>query len=137
MHNWNHILRIRRKVKILRKSYENIDEELLRFLILFHGLKDYVRKNQKKFDKEYIKSLIRHTKKPIKIEEKLIHDANLLENVGRFGIKKALFVGKLMRDNDEQTFSFLRKYIKKAKFYTKEGKKLGKEKIEVMMNILR
>ena len=137
MHNWSHILRIKRKVKLLRKDYKKIDEGLLKFLILFHGLKDYVRKNQKKFDKEYVKSLMRHYKNPKKIEEKLVHDANLLENVGRFGVKKALFVGKSMRENKEKTYSFLRQYIDKAKFYTKKGKEIGNKEVKIMKEIIK
>jgi len=137
MHNWNHILRIKRKVRILRKDYKKIDEDLLKFLILFHGLKDYVGKNQKRFDKEYIKSLVRHTKDPIRIEEKIVHDANMIENVGKFGVKKALFVGGMMRDSQEQTFLFLRENLKNVKFYTKKGKGIGKKEVEIMKKIIK
>ena len=136
-HNFNHILRIKKKVKILRKSYKKINEDLLSFLILYHGLKNYVKKNKKDFQKDYVISLFRHSKSPLKIEEKLVYDANMLDNLGKQGIKKALYVGKKFGRNKEQTFAYLRKELNGVKLYTKKGKVLGKKEIEIMKKILK
>ena len=137
MHNWNHILRLRRNVNILKKSYKKLDEELLKFLVNFHGLKDYVKSNNDKFPKSYIKSLLRHNKKPKLIEEKLVFDANMLDNVGKQGIKKSLEYGKQIKRNKEDTFRYLRANINKARFYTKLGKQLGNKQIRIMKEIIK
>ena len=136
MHNWNHVLRLKRNVKILREPYQNINEDLLDFLINFHGLKDYVKKNKKNFDKYSVSSLLRHNKSPKTIEEKLVFDANILDNVGKSGLKKALHFGKNIKRKKEDTFRYLRENIKRMKFHTKLGKQLGKKEINIMKEIL-
>lgn len=133
MHNWKHILRLRRNVNLLKRPFKKLDEELLKFLVNFHGLKDYVKNNEDKFPKSYIKSLVRHNKKPKLIEEKLVFDANMLDNVGEQGIKKALVYGKLINRNKEDTFKYLKDSINKARFYTKLGKQLGKKQIKIIL----
>jgi hypothetical protein len=116
MHNFHHIMRIKKKLTFLKKDYKKIDRKRLNFLLYFHGLKDWVEKNKKKiedlgFSKEYINSLKRHTKNPKTPEEKLVHDANLLENVGRFGIQKSVIVGKKLGRTKKRNYQFFkRKY---------------------------
>ena len=137
MHNWEHILRIRKNVLILKKNCNNIDEDLLNFLVKFHGLKNYVVKNKTKFSKVYITSLLRHNKNPKRIEEKIVFDANLLDNVGLNGIKKAINFGRMIGRSEKETFDYLRENIKKVKFYTKIGKKEGRKQIKIMKKALR
>ncbi len=142
MHNFEHVLRIKRKVTELRKDYKRIDEEKLKFLIYFHGLTYYLKEHEKKvikmgFPKEWIKALYRHTKNPQTIEEKLVSDANFLEAVGRFGIKKALQVGKERNQTMEQTLEIMQQTINKVKFYTKKGKELGNPGIKIVQEFLK
>ncbi len=142
MHNFKHILRIKKRVSFLRKNYKDIDENKLKFLIYFHGQKDWVNKNKKKilswgYPKKYIISLNRHTKNPKLIEEKLVSDANLLEAIGKFGIKKSLQVGKERERTKEETIDFMGKNIKKVKFYTIKGKKIGNKGIEIIKDFLK
>ena len=136
-HNWNHILRIKKKIKILKKPYKKINEDLLNFLILFHGLKDYIKKNKKEFDNKYIKSLLRHNKNPKKIEEKLVFDANMLDNIGKQGIRKALIYGKIINRNKKETYEYLKKNIKNIKFHTIKGKQISKKEIKFMEKKLK
>jgi len=136
MHNFNHILRIKKNVDVLVKDYKKIDEKLLSFLILFHGLKDYVSKHRKEFPKAYIISLIRHSENPKLIEEKIVFDANMLDNVGKFGIKKALYFGNKIGRTRKQTFEYVKSNLGKIKFYTKEGNKIGKLKIVEMKKLI-
>tara|TARA_B100000315_G_scaffold166615_1_gene155206 strand:+ start:174 stop:671 length:498 start_codon:yes stop_codon:yes gene_type:complete len=142
MHNFHHIMRIKQKLTFLKKDYKKIDKNRLNFLLYFHGLKDWVEKNKNKiedldFDEEDINSLKRRTKNPKTPEEKLIHDANLLENVGRFGIQKSLIVGKKLGRTKEGTIYFLKENIDKFNFYTPTGKRLGKKRIEIMKNFIK
>ena len=137
MHNFHHIMRIKKKLTFLKRDYKKIDKEKLNFLLYFHGLKDWVEKNKDKilnlgFDEKDIKSLKRHTKNPKTPEEKLVHDANLLENVGRFGIQKSFTVGKKLGRTKKETIDFLKENIDKVNFYTPTGKRLGKKRIEIM-----
>jgi len=140
MHNFNHVLRIKRKVALLKKGYK-VDEGRLYFLVNFHGLKDFVKQHEKvllkSYPKSYLISVYRHTSHPVNVEEKLVSDANLLESVGRFGIKKALRVGKERRQTKQQTLNYMRKNIKKIRFYTKLGKKQGNPGIKVIKQYLK
>jgi len=137
MHNWNHILRIRKRANLIKKDYKKVNEELLSFIINFHGLKDYINKNKKEFNINFIKSLIRSHRNPIRVEEKIVFDANMLDNTGNQGIKKAIYVGKLRGRNKNQTYEYLKKNLSKAKFYTKKGKEIGRKDIEIMRKKLK
>lgn len=130
MHNFNHIIRIEKNSNLIKRDYKNIDDNLLKFLILFHGLKEYVKTNQNKFGKYYVQSLYRSHNKPKRAEEKIVFDANLLDNLGETGIKKALYVGKLKKRSKKSTFEYIKKNIKKLKFYTKKGEEIGNKKIK-------
>ncbi|MEW5996461.1 MAG: hypothetical protein AB1657_02600 [Candidatus Micrarchaeota archaeon] len=141
MHNFSHILRIRAKVARLRKGYSRIDDGKLWFLIYFHGLKGYVQKHKQQilrmgFPKSYLRALYRHTTKPESVEEKLVSDANLLEAVGKFGIRKALQAGKERKQTTEETLRIMLRNINKAKFYTKEGKRVGNPRIKISREFL-
>ncbi|MBD3247637.1 hypothetical protein GF378_03390 [Candidatus Pacearchaeota archaeon] len=131
MHDFSHILRIRKRVSELKKNY-SVDEGKLEFLIYFHGLKDYVKKNEKKivsmgFPKEWINALYRHTKNPKSVEEKIVCDANSLDNVGKSGLKKCIEYGKSIGRSEEESVKYFKKEVKRIKFYTKEGKLIGNE----------
>lgn len=137
MHKWAHILRIREHAKkIIRKGSPALDKSKLEFLIHYHGLKDYVKKNQGKFIPGDVQSLLRHTKHPRTPEEKIVHDANLLDNLGKRGIRKALFVGKLKGRTKEETHAYLKRALKKVKFYTKQGEEIGKRELAEMREAL-
>jgi HD superfamily phosphodiesterase len=138
MHNWKHILRIQRNTKkILKRTKQKMDLDKLRFLINYHGLKEYVLKNKNKFTKEQIKSLLRHSKRPKIIEEKLVHDVNLLDNVGIRGIQKAFVVGKKIKRRREETLKYIQNNISKIKWYTLEGKRLGRIEIKMMKKAIK
>ena len=128
---------LRKNVNLLRKPYKNINNKLLNFLINFHGLKDYVKDNEDNFQKSYVNSLFMHNKNPKLIEEKLVFDANMLDNVGKRGIKKSLAYGKQINRNREDTFRYLRTNINKVRFYTKLGKQLGNKQIRIMKEIIK
>jgi HD superfamily phosphodiesterase len=140
MHNFAHILRIKKKVRRLRKPYNLINEDLLDFLINFHGLHHILLTRQLTdlgFSREYILALQRHTRKPKTIEEKLVSDANLLEAVGRFGIKKCLQVGKERGRTRQQSIDYMREHLPKIKFYTKLGKIQGRKGIKLIKEFLK
>jgi hypothetical protein len=132
MHDWSHILRIKNRVKLLRKGCDNIDEGLLQFLVYYHGLKEFVLDNKKEFDRRYVTSLMRHNKKPKLIEEKIVFDANLLDNLGKPGIRKALYVGKMLNRDVSKTKEFVSRGLKGVCFYTRIGKKIGKFEFETI-----
>jgi len=136
-HGWKHILKVKRNVNVIKKSYVKTNKNLLDFLILFHGLKEYVDKNKNKFDKNYIVSLKKSHTKPKKIEEKLVFDANQLINVGDSGVKKAIKVGEKIGRNKEKTFDYIKKKLEKLEFYTPLGKKIGKQEINKMKTNLK
>jgi len=142
MHNFSHILRIKRKVAFLRKGYKNLDGDLLLLLIYFHGIKKWVRKNKKKvlemgFSKKQIERLIKKNHSPKNSEEKIVFDANMLENVGRFGIKKMLILEKAYGQTRKDTIALAKKFLSEYKFYTPIGKRLGKKGIKIRKKWLK
>lgn len=142
MHDFKHILRIKKRVNLYKKDYKKINESKLIFLIYFHGLKKYVEEHEKEiisrgFSKNWIQSLYRHTKNSKSIEEKLVSDANLWEAVGKYGIKKALQVGKERNQTMKVTLKIIQENISKVRFYTKKGKELGNPGIIIIKDFLK
>jgi hypothetical protein len=91
----------------------------------------------KRTNREYLTALYRHTKSPKTIEERLVSDANYLEAVGRFGIKKSLQVGRERHQAMEQTLKVMSRDIRRVRFYTRTGKKLGNPGIVELKNFLK
>ncbi len=132
MHNWKHILRIKRKVTFLKKQYKNLDKDFLNFLIYFHSSRKWARKNKKRIMKlGYPASWVYKINKPTTPEGKVVWDANMLENVGKYGIKKTLTLEKHYKQTRKQTLQLVKKFVKKYKFYTPLGKKLGNPGIKI------
>ena len=132
MHNWKHILRIKRKVGFLKKQYKNIDNDFLNFLIYFHSSRKWAKKNKKKImGLGYPASWVSKINKPTTKEGKIVWDANMLENVGRFGIRKSLTLEKYYKQSRKQTLALVKKFVRKYKFYTPLGKKLGNPGIKI------
>jgi hypothetical protein len=141
-HSFSHIKRIKSKSNKLKMHYKEIDKDLLNFLIYFHGLKDYVNKNKSKiinfgFSEKFIESLNRHTKNPKTPEEKIVCDANNLENIGKLGIKKCLGFGKNIGRSKKDSIKFLKDNIPKIKFYTSLGKQESKKKLAYMKSWIK
>jgi len=136
MHNWKHILRIKRKVAFLKKQYKNIDEDFLNFLIHFHG--SWARKNKEEVLRlGYPASWIDKIDKPTTPEGKIVWDANCLENVGKYGIRKTLKLEKYYRQTRKETLDIAKKFARKYRFYTPLGKKLGNKGIKVKREWLK
>jgi hypothetical protein len=132
MHNWKHYLRMKRKAAFLKKQYKNIDNELLNFLICFHG--SWARKNKEKvIALGYPASWLNKIDKPVTPEGKIVWDANCLENVGKFGIKKSLDLERYYGQTRKQTLDIVKEFSKKYKLYTPLGKKLGSKGIKLKL----
>lgn len=132
MHNWKHILRIQKKAAFLKKQYKNINPDFLNFLIYFHGSRTWAKKNKKQVVKlGYPVSWISKINQPTTKEGKIVWDANMLENVGYFGIKKTLALEKYCHQTRKKTINLAKKFLRKYKFYTPLGKKLGNPGIKI------
>jgi len=142
MHDWSHILRIKRRVELYKSSCKKVNAQKLRFLVYFHGLKEFVKRNEQTviqmgFPRAYLSALYRHTSTPKSIEEKLVSDANLWEAVGKFGIRKALTVGRERKQTLKETLGIMEKNVSRAKFFTEKGKQFGNPGIPISKEFLR
>lgn len=144
-HNFQHIERIIEKSSTIRESIEsNIRLELLYFLICFHGLgkklhsDEYAQRASRDFligigwSEDEIafgfECLRRHTKNLVKVEEKIVHDANYIELLGAFGIAKAFTTGGALGQTYEETMRIYEEsYLDKVQFQTVIGRKLAEE----------
>lgn len=113
-HNFKHILKIKKYVSKLKNDLD-VDENKLNFLIYFHGLKDYVKQNKNKLGikESWVRALLRHTKEPKSIEEKLVYEANRLTNTGKEGLKKCIAYGKSIGRSKKESIKYFRNKIKK------------------------
>jgi len=142
MHGFSHILRIKRKVSSLKKQYKKTDKDMLIFLIYFHGIKKWVKENENKllslgFKKEQINSLTRVEYTSTTIEEKIVCDANMLENVGKFGIRKSLILARYYKQTKKETLLSQKQFMSKYRFYTPLGKRLGNLGIKIKREWLK
>ena len=132
MHNFAHIMRIKKKVVFLKKQYKNLDNKFLNFLIYFHGSRTWAKKNKKEIiNLGFPASWIEKINQPTTPEGKIVWDANCLENVGKFGIKKTLELEKYYKQTRKETLDLVKTFIPKYKFYTPLGKKLGNSGIKI------
>ncbi|MBI4896503.1 MAG: hypothetical protein HY832_03050 [Candidatus Aenigmarchaeota archaeon] len=142
MHNFIHVLRIKRHVQLYRMDYPVLNQEKLLFLIYFHGLQAYVKAHESQtrnigFPEEYFVALYRHTRKPKTIEEQLVSDANAYEAVGKHGIRRALRIGKERQQSMETTLALMQQKVNKIWFYTIRGKKFGNPALKIMIDYLK
>ena len=116
MHNFDHIKRIKRKVAFLKRQYKKLDKDFLNFLIYFHSSRKWAKKNKARIIKlGYPASWVSKINKPTTPEGKIVWDANCLENVGKFGIKKTLTLEKHIADDCispilVKTYTMLQRY---------------------------
>lgn len=138
MHNFAHILRIKKKISFLKRQYSKLNKEFLNFLIYFHGSRKWAKKNKNKIVVlGYSASWIDKINSPTTPEGKLVWDANCLENVGRYGIKRTLALEKHYGQTREKTLKLANGFIPRYKFYTPLGKKMGNEGIKIKKEWLR
>lgn len=144
-HNFQHIERIIERSGTIRKNIEsNIRLELLYFLTSFHGLgkKLHLDEYAQKMSRDFLvgigwyedeiefgfECLRRHAKKPVEVEEKIVHDANHIELLGAFGIAKAFTTGGALGQTYEETIRIYEEdYLDKVEFQTVTGRRLAEE----------
>lgn len=122
MHNLSHINRVIIKAKELSKNYD-VDFDLIEICVYFHGI---IKKEETK-----IKSLLRNLNvgedkidriiniskashkdvKPETIEEKILHDAHILEGGKYFQIVKSLITGTARGQSLEETLEYFEQNI--------------------------
>jgi hypothetical protein len=56
---------------------------------------------------------------------------------GKFGIKKALIVGRERGRSKKETIDYIAENINNIRFYTKVGKKLGNKDIKITKNFIK
>lgn len=137
-HGRHHVLRLCERVLLLVPSDTDVDLPYLWFLVAFHGLVDALPEAglaaetqallerlgwDKSSAQEAIEGLRRHTTDPQRLEEKLVHDANLLEVLGAFGVAKAFTRGGAVGQTYDETLDIYEQNLAKAQFATEAGRK--------------
>lgn len=137
-HGRQHVLRLCDRVLLLVPSGTDVDLPYLWFLVAFHGLVDALREPSfaagtqaalerlgwdKPSAQKAMEGLRRHTTHPQRLEEKLVHDANLLEVLGAFGVAKAFTRGGADGQTYDETLDIYEQNLEKARFATDVGRK--------------
>jgi hypothetical protein len=133
-HDWSHIRRIWSRLPWLASEFDDIDVDRAAFITAFHGLASrvrsdsalreaataHLRKHGRSSDKilGLLDALDRHATSPVSPEEIVVHDANILEVVGAFGIAKTFTKGGAEGQSYEETISYYRGFLDAARFYT-------------------
>ena len=142
-HDYQHILRIVRRLDHLSEGMTITRPEMLCFLATFHGLwplwrgDDGFRNAALSFLtgigwsegelEEAALKLHRHGKDPQTVEEKFVHDANYIELVGAFGVAKAFTVGGARGQTLEETADIFEHNLGRVEFRTPVGRRLAEE----------
>lgn len=143
-HDWSHIERIWSRLPWLGSEFHEVDVDRAAFLTAFHGLQDQVRSDtalrgavveqlaeQGRSDAEIDELLLaldRHTAQPLSPEEVVVHDANVLEVIGAFGIAKAFTKGGAEGQSYEETIAFYRGFLARATFFTQAARSVEAER---------
>jgi hypothetical protein len=142
-HDLGHILRIGQRLGDLERGLTVNNRPLLHFLVAWHGLADkiaggswfadatraFLRTDEwddDAIDTAYV-ALVRHTSSPVTAEERIVHDANVLETLGAFGIAKAFTKGGSEGQTYEETLVTYERCLEKAEFSTPRGQELALE----------
>jgi hypothetical protein len=76
---------------------------------------------------EAFAGLRRHGAAPERLEEKLVHDANLIEVLGAFGVAKAFTKGGAERQSYEETLASFERNLAAADFATSVGRQRAED----------
>ena len=143
-HDWSHIRRIWSRLPWLAREFDDIDVDRAAFLAAFHGLASRVRldaalreaatqcllEQGRSSDEiaDLLEALDRHTTSPVSPEEIVVHDANILEVIGAFGIAKAFTKGGAEGQSHEETISHYRRFLDAARYFTATGRSVEPER---------
>jgi len=144
-HDSTHIERIMRLCSMIA-PYE-ADTELISQAACFHGLlreekniRDFLASSG--LDSSRIDKIIvtvrnaRSVAEPNTIEEKVLHDPNILEGLGAIGIARAFTKGRYEHQTLSETVEFMKKNMER-KLYTKKAKEIAEERKLLMKNFLK
>jgi uncharacterized protein len=139
-HDFTHIERI---FKNLRKFGGIKNRKTVHLAALIHGVQKKKETRlllEKYFGKvlaENVLNLCRNAKrKPKTVDEKILHDAQLLEVFGAIGIARSYTKGGYENQTLKETTRILEKNIKR-KFLTKTGAKLAEGRILILKEFLK
>ena len=146
MHDLSHIRRMLKAAFFLSKKYR-VDDEIIIYGTYFHGIVhekkseivDFLK--SKGFSEEKIKRILQAAQssrtrlkvfekpKPRTIEDKILHDAHLIEGGETFLIVKSLITGTLRGQTLKETVDYMKNnIICKFKCYLPEAQKIYEKK---------
>jgi len=142
-HDFAHVKRVMRLASVI--ADKSFDKEKLLLLCLLHGLTHEEEKSVKGIleqmygkdaASDIIKSAKRLTKNPETYEEKVVHDANLLDSLGAVGMARAFMKGGYEKQSIKKTIEIIKRNTKR-KFLTKRGRTLGRRRKEFTSKFLK
>lgn len=154
-HGPEHVVRLQARVVELAPDDADLDLPYLWFLVAYHGLvprladdgfagetTDFLATlGWTRVDADdALAGLRRHTTSPARLEEELVHDANLLEVIGALGVAKAFTRGGADRQTYEETLRIFEQNLEKARFATGVGRReaeAGREYARAFIQQLR
>jgi len=145
-HDFSHTKRIIKLCKKLADS-QNCDMNLLLVSAYFHGVlnrEPEIRKFLKSlgYSNEFVDRVIRTVKnstsisRPKTVEEKILHDANLLDALGAIGIARSFTKGGYEHQTIRETLKILKQNMKR-KMLTSEAKALADQRRKFMEEFIQ
>jgi len=155
MHDLSHVKRILKAAFFLSRKYR-VDNEILIYGAYFHGILHEKKREivvflkSKGFSEEKINRILQAAQssrirlkvfekpKPRTIEDKILHDAHLIEGGETFLIVKSLVTGTLRGQTLEETIDYIENnIIGKFKCYLPEAQKIYERKEKFAKDFLK
>lgn len=148
-HNYSHIENLLNLVSRLAVE-EEIDEELMTLICLFHGLWDEEHKPQAEtllrahgYSGEQIESIYHSIfaaseGRPGRTEEALLHDANKLERLGAYGIARTWMITGFNGQDFETGLVYIHRNLETTQqMFTQRGQQLAEERRRTVEHYLQ
>jgi hypothetical protein len=152
VHDWSTANRLARHIEYLANGCEPFDNERAKLLCWFHGIRDLAKDPAER--RHWMRplrsagisletqtwlwiALDRYLETPVTLEERIAHDAVMLERVGAVGVARAFMFGGETGRPLRECADYLRRQIGETVFLTPAGRRVGVRRIVYTRRFLK